>query len=83
VSKVPSAGDAARVYSANWDTIGGQLLPRRTHRIIGLVASSLFDLPTDAVIVCTLVIAFGVATMLARGEAVPAPRAATRGNFPN
>ena len=34
--------------------------------ITGLVASSLLDLPTGAVIVVTLVITFAVATMFAR-----------------
>jgi zinc/manganese transport system permease protein len=42
--------------------------------VVGLVASSLFDLPTGAVIVVTLVMAFAVATMLARGEAIAPQR---------
>jgi ABC-type Mn2+/Zn2+ transport system permease subunit len=40
-----------------------------------LVASSLFDLPTGAVIVVTLVLTFGIATLLARDE-IHAPRTA-------
>jgi zinc/manganese transport system permease protein len=45
--------------------------------VAGLIASSLFDLPTGAVIVVTLAIAFAVVTMFARGE-VAAPREAVR-----
>jgi zinc/manganese transport system permease protein len=45
--------------------------------ITGLVASSLFDLPTGAVIVVTLVVAFAVATVLARGAAIAPQRVAT------
>ena len=36
--------------------------------VTGLIASSLFDLPTGAVIVVTLVLAFAVAVLVARGK---------------
>jgi len=47
--------------------------------VSGLIASSVFDLPTGAVIVVTLVVTFIITTMLARGgvvavDAAPAPR---------
>lgn len=45
--------------------------------VAGLLASSLFDLPTGAVIVVMLAIALAVATMFARSEVV-APSGATR-----
>jgi len=45
--------------------------------ILGLVSSSLLDLPTGAVIVVTLVIAFAAATVLARGTAIAPQRVAT------
>jgi zinc/manganese transport system permease protein len=45
--------------------------------VAGLIASSVFDLPTGAVIVVTLVLAFAVATILARGTAVAPQRAET------
>jgi zinc/manganese transport system permease protein len=45
--------------------------------VSGLIASSVFDLPTGAVIVVTLVLAFAVATILARGTAVAPRRAET------
>jgi ABC-type Mn2+/Zn2+ transport system permease subunit len=42
----------------------------------GLIASSVFDLPTGAVIVVTLAIAFAIATMLAKSfETAIAPAA--------
>src|SRR5262249_758337 len=51
--------------------------------VSGLIASSVFDLPTGAVIVASLVICFGVATALAKGahiEAVPQPAPADARN---
>jgi ABC-type Mn2+/Zn2+ transport system permease subunit len=45
--------------------------------VAGLIASSLFDLPTGAVIVVTLALAFAAASAFAKGEAT-APRSATR-----
>jgi zinc/manganese transport system permease protein len=45
--------------------------------VSGLIASSLFDLPTGAVIVATLVIALGIATALARRWAIE-PQVAAR-----
>jgi zinc/manganese transport system permease protein len=41
--------------------------------VSGLIASSIFDLPTGAVIVVTLAIAFAVATVLSRSASVAAP----------
>ena len=51
--------------------------------LTGLVLSSLFDLPTGAVIVVTLVIAFAVATLLSRSEATAPQHAVTPGNLPH
>ena len=51
--------------------------------ITGLVLSSLFDLPTGAVIVLTLVVTFAVATLLARSESTVPQQAVTPGNLPH
>ena len=53
-----------------------------TGYILGLVASSVFDLPTGAVIVVTLAMAFAAATVLARASAV-VPRATAAADVQN
>ena len=66
---------AARLYAERLRLVVGYSVGIVGY-ITGLVASSLFDLPTGAVIVVTLVLAFAVATVLARGEAIAPQRVA-------
>ena len=68
---------AARVYPEKHRLAVGYAVGVAGY-VAGLIASSVFDLPTGAVIVVTLAIAFAVATALSRGTAmaevrVPSP----------
>src|SRR5712671_599511 len=65
---------AARLYPERLRLVVGYSVGVAGY-VSGLIASSLFDLPTGAVIVATLVICFAIATALARGaNAEPARR---------
>jgi zinc/manganese transport system permease protein len=61
----------ARMTRASFPLIAGYGLGIAGYAV-GLVASSLFDLPTGAVIVCALVAALAVAALLSRPRPLPA-----------